>query len=162
MLEQFKNPDRIYKGTDFWMLNDELTDDEIRWQIREFKDKGMGGFIARTYVGLRTDYPGPKWKHQIRVMLEEATKVGLRVTLQPLRMPGGFKEGTVEETLDIIECVSKEIFESEDYRQAEYSTILAEYDDHYIVVHKAGCLPDEETGIRYGGCLNMFDPEICR
>lgn len=60
MLEQFKNPDRIYKGTDFWMLNDELTDDEIRWQIREFKDKGMGGFIARTYVGLRTDYPGPK------------------------------------------------------------------------------------------------------
>ena len=162
MLEQFKNPDRIYRGTDFWMLNDELNDDEIRWQIREFKEKGMNGFIARTYVGLRTDYPGPKWKHQIRVMLEEATKVGLRVTLQPLRMPGGFKESTVEETLDIIECVSKEMFESEDYKQSEYSTILAEYDDHYVVVHKAGCLPDKETGERYGGCLNMFDPEICQ
>ena len=65
MQEMFKNPPQIYKGTDFWMLNDELRDDEIRRQIAEFHDKGMGAFIARTYVGLRTDYPGPKWKHQI-------------------------------------------------------------------------------------------------
>ena len=55
MEKMFKNPPQIYKGTDFWMLNDELKDDEIRRQIAEFHDKGMGAFIARTYVGLRTD-----------------------------------------------------------------------------------------------------------
>ncbi len=161
MLEQFKNPDRIYKGTDFWMLNDELKDDEIRWQIKEFKDKGMNGFIARTYVGLRTDYPGPKWKHQIRIMLEEATKLGLRVTLQPMRMPGGFKEGRPEDILDVIECVSKDFFNSEDYWQSDYATILQEYNGYYIITRRSHSKPDEETGEINGGILNLFDVEAC-
>ena len=108
MEKMFKNPPQIHKGTDFWMLNDELRDDEIRRQIAEFHDKGMGAFIARTYVGLRTDYPGPKRKHQFRVMLEEATKYGMRVTLQAMRMPAGFSESTIDETLDVLECATKE------------------------------------------------------
>lgn len=161
----FLNPAKVYKGTDFWMLNDELKDDEIRWQIKEFHDKGMGAFIARTYVGLRTDYPGEQWKHQIRVMLEEATKYGMRVTLQAKSMPGGVKDWPIDEVLDVIECVSKEYYESDEYPQKEYLApvmkILKETDTHYIIKHKATGEPDEEDGQLKGGTLNMFSPERC-
>ncbi len=161
MQELFKNPPQIYKGTDFWMLNDELRDDEIRRQIAEFHDKGMGAFIARTYVGLRTDYPGPKWKHQTRVMLEEATKYGMRVTLQAMRMPAGFEEAPIEDVLDVIECVTKEFYDSEDYPQKDYlSEILKEIDGHYILKHKSAAKPDD-NGDWKGGTLNMFSPKMC-
>ena len=160
MKEMFKNPDPIYRGTDFWMLNDELKDDEIRRQIAEFHDKGMHAFIARTYVGLRTDYPGPKWKHQIKIMLEEATKYGMRVTLQPMRMPGGFTENPIEDVLDVLDCVSKDFYNSEDYTAKDYlSSILLDLGSHYIVKHKAAAKPIE--GEWNGGLLNMFSPEKC-
>ena len=162
MKEQFKSPDMIYRGTDFWMLNDELKDDEIRWQVREFHEKGMGAFIARTYVGLRTDYPGPKWKHQIRVMLEEAKKYGMRVTLQAMRMPAGVKETPIEDVLDMLECVTKDFYNSEDYEEKNYMcSIIWESDDHYIVKRKSCGKPDED-GEWQGGTLNMFSPEMCK
>ena len=162
MKEMFKNPPQIYRGTDFWMLNDELRDDEIRRQVKEFHDKGMGAFIARTYVGLRTDYPGPKWKHQIGVMLEEATKYGLRVTLQAMRMPAGFKESPIEDVLDVIQCVTKEFYQSEDFKEKDYmSTILQEVDGYYIIKRKSAAEPDE-NGNWQGGTLNMFSPEMCQ
>ena len=163
MMEMFKNPPQIYRGTDFWMLNDELKDDEIRRQVKEFHDKGMGGFIARTYVGLRTDYPGPKWKHQIRVMLEEATKYGMRVTLQAMRMPAGFKEAPIEDVLDVVQCVTKEFYESEDFEEKNYfCKILKEIDGYYIIKRKSAAKPDEVTGEWRGGTLNMFSPEMCQ
>ncbi len=171
MTEQFKSPDPIYRGTDFWMLNDRLDDDEIRWQVKEFHDKGMHEFIARTYVGLRTDYPGPEWKHRIQVMLEEATKYGMRVTLQPLRMPGGFKENPITDVLDVIECVTKEYFESEEYEQRElfdevigenetYGSVIKDLGKHIIVRRKDGGKDDD--GNWDGGRLNMFSAEKCQ
>ncbi len=163
MMEMFKNPPQIYRGTDFWMLNDELRDDEIRRQVKEFHDKGMGGFIARTYVGLRTDYPGPKWKHQIRVMLEEATKYGMRVTLQAMRMPAGIEELPIEDVLDVVQCVSKEFYDSDDFEEKAYfCKILNEVDGHYIIKRKSASKPDEITGEWKGGTLNMFSPEMCQ
>lgn len=163
MMEMFKNPPQIYRGTDFWMLNDELRDDEIRRQVKDFHEKGMGGFIARTYVGLRTDYPGPKWKHQIRVMLEEATKYGMRVTLQAMRMPGGVAETPIEDVLDVIQCVSKEFYDSKAFTEKNYlCEILEEVDGNYIVKRKSAAKPDEITGEWRGGTLNMFSPELCK
>ncbi len=162
MKEMFKNPDAIYRGTDFWMLNDELKDDEIRRQVAEFHNKGMHAFIARTYVGLRTDYPGPKWKHQIRVMLEEATKYGMRVTLQAMRMPAGVKETPIEDVLDAVECVTKEFYESEDYVEKDFlCTILKDTGSHYIVKRKLAA-PKDVDGNWQGGVLNMFSPEKCQ
>ena len=54
----FVNPDKMYNGTDFWMLNDRLEEDEIVRQLHEMKKQGVYSFIARTYIGLKSDYPG--------------------------------------------------------------------------------------------------------
>ena len=56
--ETFKHPKDIYRGTDFWMLNGRLNDEDIVSQLKEMKDKGVYSFIARTYLGLKSDYPG--------------------------------------------------------------------------------------------------------
>lgn len=155
MKEQFKNPDQIYRGTDFWMLNDELTDDDIRFQVKEFHDKGLGSFIARTYVGLRTDYPGPKWKHQIRVMIEEATKYGMKVTLQAKRMPGGVKDLENEYVLKGLECLTDDQLADDEFLWKGYCTELATYGKYHIVTHKAG------NPEKLGGTLNMYDKKAC-
>ena len=59
MLEQdFLTPPDSCRGTDFWMLNDELEEGELRRQLRSMRDQGVASVIARTYIGLRSDYPG--------------------------------------------------------------------------------------------------------
>ena len=61
-LTQFKNPDSSYYGTDFWMLNDALSYDELLFQLGEMADKGTKSILVRTYSGLNSDYPGEDFK----------------------------------------------------------------------------------------------------
>ena len=44
------------------MLNDKLEADELIHQLREMKKQGVYTFIARTYIGLKSDYPGPEFQ----------------------------------------------------------------------------------------------------
>ena len=37
----FKTPDNLFRGTDFWMLNGELSEENIVEQLTEMKDKGV-------------------------------------------------------------------------------------------------------------------------
>jgi hypothetical protein len=83
----FANPPVKYKGTDFWMLNDALSDDEIDFQLSEMKAQGIASFIARTYIGLKSDYPGPGFKKHMRTIVECARKYGLKVFIQAGYMP---------------------------------------------------------------------------
>lgn len=85
--EAFCCPDDLYRGTDFWMLNGDLTDEEIVFQLREMKDKGVYSFIARTYLGLRSDYPGPRFKEKMRTIVNTARDLGLKIFLQAGYMP---------------------------------------------------------------------------
>ena len=73
MLENvFLNPPSVCRGTDFWMLNDELNEEEMRRQLRAMHEQGVACVIVRTYIGLRSDYPGRDWKSKMRVVVEEA------------------------------------------------------------------------------------------
>ena len=83
----FKQPADIYRGTDFWMLNDRLTEEGIRHQLREMKDKGVYSFIARTYIGLKSDYPGADFKAKMHIIVDSARELGLKVFLQAGYMP---------------------------------------------------------------------------
>ena len=85
--EAFRCPDELYRGTDFWMLNGDLTDEDIRFQLHEMKDKGVYSFIARTYLGLKSDYPGPRFKARLRTIVETSRELGLKIFLQAGYMP---------------------------------------------------------------------------
>ena len=86
-LDTFRNPPDDYRGTDFWMLNDKLDDDELRRQLHSMRGQGVASVIARTYIGLKSDYPGADFKHKMRVIVETAREVGIRIFLQACYMP---------------------------------------------------------------------------
>ncbi len=85
--ESFRNPEPFYYGTDFWMLNDRLEDGEIVRQLHEMRRQGVRSFIARTYIGLKSDYPGPDFKAKLRLMVRTADELGMKLFLQAGYMP---------------------------------------------------------------------------
>lgn len=82
-----RHPDAIFRGTDFFMLNGTLTEEELRRQIAGMARQGVMSFIARTYIGLQSDYPGPDFMKKTAVMIDEAKKHGMTVFLQAGYMP---------------------------------------------------------------------------
>lgn len=140
-LKSFVNPDKIYHGTDFWMLNDKLESDEIVRQLNEMKKQGVYTFIARTYVGLKSDYPGPDFQSKLRVIVDTAKELDMKVFLQAGYMP------------------------------EDVTGLPEEYSLNYIKVYKKGdTIPDNEKIIAYyndvvftlwnsGIFLDMFDAE---
>ena len=64
----------IFGGTTFWMLNDQLEDEDIVYQINEMHNKGIYAFIARTYLGLKSDYPGENFMSKMKLIVETAEK----------------------------------------------------------------------------------------
>ena len=105
MEKAFKNPDRVYGGLDLWMINDALEDNVLREQVREFYDKGCYSVIARTYNGLKSDYPGESFMGKIAVILDEAEKVGLKIALQAGYMPAACPDLPKEYALSYIKPI---------------------------------------------------------
>jgi hypothetical protein len=68
---------RQFRPTAFWSWNDDLDPEELRRQIREMKDKGLGGFFMHARVGLVTPYLSDRWMECIEASVEEARAVGL-------------------------------------------------------------------------------------
>ncbi|MBQ3080433.1 MAG: hypothetical protein IJC48_10635 [Clostridia bacterium] len=88
MLKQsFQSPDAWARGTDFWMLNDKLEEDELRRQLQGMSEQGVGSVIVRTYVGLSSDYPGPDWMKKMHIVVNEARRLGIKLFMQAGYMP---------------------------------------------------------------------------
>ena len=75
--EEFRNPSKIYRPSPFWSWNDRLDEEELRWQVREFAEKGFGGYFMHSRVGLVTSYLSDEWMNCIRACLEEGRKMNL-------------------------------------------------------------------------------------
>ncbi|MBR0459209.1 MAG: hypothetical protein IJJ26_08215 [Victivallales bacterium] len=85
--EEFKNPPDLYRGTDFWMLNGALEEAELRRQLREMRSQGVASVIARTYIGLKSDYPGADFKKKMHCIVDTARELGMKIYLQAGYMP---------------------------------------------------------------------------
>ncbi len=95
----FASPPDICRGTDFWMLNDRLDEAEIRRQLREMRAQGVASVIARTYIGLKSDYPGEDWMKNMRVAVDEAKALGMTLFMQAGYMPEAVPDLPVEYSL---------------------------------------------------------------
>jgi len=82
----FIDPGVEYRGTDLWMLNDRLEDNELGRQMEEMK---KAGFDAFAFVGLISDYPGENYLSKMSVIINKAKETGQKVFLQTGYMPGG-------------------------------------------------------------------------
>jgi hypothetical protein len=61
-LETFRRPPREYGILPFWFLNGELAPDEMRFQLKEFRQQGMPGIILHGRYGLEMPISAkPTW-----------------------------------------------------------------------------------------------------
>ncbi len=78
------------------MLNDRLEPDELRRQLRGFKEAGWGAVITRTFNGLLTEYLSEEWMHALEVIVETARQLEMKVWFQAGYMPNAFPNLPVE------------------------------------------------------------------
>ena len=141
MLDQiFQNPPAICRGTDFWMLNDSLDELEMRRQLRSMHEQGIACVIVRTYIGLRSDYPGRDWMEKMRAVVDEAHSLGMTLFMQAGYMPEAVLDLPPEFSLGDVRC--------------------------YPAGHGEGTVLDTHAGVDY--CLvpsltilDMLDPDAC-
>ena len=66
-----------YESIPFWSWNDELEPTELRRQIRQMKEAGIGGFFMHARGGLTTEYLGEKWFEATAACIDEAKRLGM-------------------------------------------------------------------------------------
>jgi len=94
--KEFVNPSNQFRAKPFWSWNDELTEPELRRQIRLFTKMGFGGYFMHSRVGLKTPYLGEQWFKLIQDCIDEATKTGMEAWLYDEdRWPSGPAGGLV-------------------------------------------------------------------
>lgn len=91
---EFASPSSAYRPAPFWSWNDRLDDDELRWQVRQLKAVGYGGFFMHPRVGLETEYLADEWFDRIGACVDEARRQGLLAWLYDEdKWPSGFAGG---------------------------------------------------------------------
>jgi hypothetical protein len=96
--ENFLNPGPEYSPFPFWFWNDALDRDEILRQIRDFKAKGVDGFVLHPRLGIPREIPylSKTYFELVRVALEEARTLDMKVILYDEGMyPSGSANGQV-------------------------------------------------------------------
>ncbi len=66
-----------FRGAPFWSWNDKLDPEELRRQIRQFHQQGLGGFFMHARIGLDTPYMSEEWMQAVEACIDEARKLGM-------------------------------------------------------------------------------------
>ena len=96
LLQKTENPSSDFRGAPFWAWNSKLEPEELRRQIRNMKQMGLGGFFMHSRVGLNTAYLSDDWFECVRACIDEAAKNGMHAWLYDEdRWPSGAAGGLV-------------------------------------------------------------------
>jgi len=94
--QTFRNPGSEWRGAPFWSWNDDLDPAELRWQVREMKRGGLGGFFMHARIGLVTPFMSERWMECVAAAMDEARKQEMQAWLYDEdRWPSGFGGGLV-------------------------------------------------------------------
>lgn len=92
----FANPAVEYRSMPLWVWNDQMDQDRMSEQLRQFKQQGIGGVFVHPRPGLMTDYLSPDWFRLWRHALDEGKRLGLLVNIYDENSyPSGFAGGHV-------------------------------------------------------------------
>ena len=96
MIKEFENPSNCYRPIPFWSWNDELEPEELRYQIGEMKEAGLGGYFMHARSGLKTPYLSEEWFASIKAGIEAGKEFGMDAwTYDEEGWPSGFAGGLV-------------------------------------------------------------------
>ena len=92
----FASPGALYRDTPFWAWNCDLDPEELKRQIRVFKEMGMGGFHMHARTGLGTPYLSPEFMERVKECVGTAKELDMLAWLYDEdRWPSGAAGGLV-------------------------------------------------------------------
>ncbi len=103
--EEFRNPGADKRSIPFWSWNGKMDEEELRSQVKQMKQAGVGGFFIHSRIGLETDYLGEQWMNCVKAVVDEAKAQGLYAWLYDEdRWPSGTAGGRVTSGGDAYRC----------------------------------------------------------
>ena len=152
--DNFHKPPREFGILPFWFLNGELDPEEMRYQLREFREKGMPGIILHGRYGLEEAYIGETYLDRINFAVEEAQKLGLQTWIyDEMNWPSGTADKRVLQARPdlaqrYIECINMTV-------RGPWFTYLTGADSRYLDFEKS--TPVAAFAIRMDGAQEVID-----
>ena len=134
MHKNFKNPPNEYRIKPFWFLNGDLCDNELKMQLDEMKDKGIGGVFICARQGLKIPYLSKKWFEKIKTICDYADSIGLENWLyDEYPYPSGISGGEVtvrhpeSKSMQLIEHIFEAKGNQETWQELPFADVVYAY-----------------------------------
>lgn len=144
IIERLNSPESEFSPIPFWFLNDELDEEKIKYQISEFKNKGIDAIIPHPRIGLPKDfiYLSEEYFKKIHFILTCCREQNLKVILYDEGMyPSGAAGGLIAKRRPDLKA--KALFLSDD-KQGQ--TILKSEKGRLVFTFSQGRI----RGLHYG------------
>lgn len=143
-LQKFQTPPEDCSLAPFWFLNGDLTDEELVFQLKEMKDKGVDECVLHARKGLTVPYLSEEWFYKIGVILKEMKSLGMRAWIYDEdNWPSGYAGGRVVKDnpefaakclgVEKIYPVLGEYIKVEDKPGTEIECVIAVHSDSYFL-----------------------------
>lgn len=94
--ENFATPPPQMGILPFWFWNGELDEQEMEWQLREYKDRGIHGLFLHGRFGLKVSYLSDGWFERVKFVVEKAKTIGIDIWVyDEMNWPSGTAERQV-------------------------------------------------------------------
>lgn len=116
----FADPPSEYRSAPLWDWNEQITEEGIDFQMKEFKKAGIGGVFVHPRPGLLTEYLSDEWFHLFDYTVQKGKELDMKVWIYdensypsgfagghvPAQMPDSYKHGAglsmeIQETLNV-------------------------------------------------------------
>ena len=116
----FADPPSEYRSVPLWDWNENITEEGIDFQMKEFKKAGIGGVFVHPRPGLLTEYLSDHWFHLFDYTVQKGKELDMKVWIYdensypsgfagghvPAEMPDSYEHGTslemkMQEKLDV-------------------------------------------------------------
>lgn len=117
----FADPPSEYRSAPLWDWNEQISEEGIDFQMKEFKKAGIGGVFVHPRPGLLTEYLSEDWFHLFDYTVQKGKELGMKVWIYdensypsgfagghvPAEMPDSYKHGTglsmeIQEKLNVV------------------------------------------------------------
>ncbi len=95
--QNFVDPSSEYRSAPLWDWNDKISEDGIDFQMKKFKEGGIGGVFVHPRPGLITEYLSEDWDYLFNYTVLKGKELGMKVWIYDENSyPSGFAGGHVQ------------------------------------------------------------------
>ncbi len=124
----FADPPAEYRSAPLWDWNEQISEEGIDFQMKEFKKAGIGGVFVHPRPGLLTEYLSEDWFHLFDYTVQKGKELGMKVWIYdensypsgfagghvPAEMPDSYQHGTglsmeIQEKLNVMPSDTVEV-----------------------------------------------------